>query len=71
MQHDVLKASLGGLFPSSAADAVESALRPKQEGKPAILDIGAGSGAWAMDMAERYPHAEVLGLDIVPIKPEV
>jgi methylase of polypeptide subunit release factors len=29
-----------------------------------ILDVGTGTGIWAIDMAERYPSAEVLGLDL-------
>ncbi|KAI8329391.1 hypothetical protein BC941DRAFT_443037 [Chlamydoabsidia padenii] len=28
-----------------------------------ILDIGCGSGAWCIEMAQKYPHLEVVGLD--------
>lgn len=31
-----------------------------------VLDLGSGSGVWCIQMAERYPHAHVLGLDIKP-----
>ncbi|KAH0611894.1 uncharacterized protein H6S33_009946 [Morchella sextelata] len=34
-----------------------------------ILDLGTGTGIWAMDMAERYPSAEVIGTDLSPIQP--
>lgn len=29
-----------------------------------ILDIGTGTGIWAIDMADLYPSAEVVGTDI-------
>jgi ubiquinone/menaquinone biosynthesis C-methylase UbiE len=31
-----------------------------------ILDVGCGSGRWAMEMAALFPHARVYGLDLVP-----
>ena len=34
-----------------------------------ILDLGTGSGMWAIDMADRFPPAEVLGFDIAAIQP--
>jgi len=34
-----------------------------------ILDVGTGTGIWALDMAEQYPEAEVLGTDLSPIQP--
>ena len=34
-----------------------------------ILDIGAGSGRWAIEVAEEYPQTQVLGLDLSPIHP--
>lgn len=29
-----------------------------------ILDIGTGTGIWAMDVAVDYPEAEVIGIDL-------
>ncbi|KAF5854572.1 hypothetical protein GGP41_007359 [Bipolaris sorokiniana] len=29
-----------------------------------ILDLGTGPGHWAVSMAQQYPHAEVVGIDI-------
>jgi SAM-dependent methyltransferase len=34
-----------------------------------ILDIGTGTGEWAMAMADEYPNAEVIGTDIAQIQP--
>lgn len=35
-----------------------------------ILDVGTGTGIWAMDMADKFPNAEVIGTDLSPIQPE-
>lgn len=34
-----------------------------------VLDIGTGTGIWAMDFAEQHPDAHVVGTDISPIQP--
>ncbi|KAI2788165.1 hypothetical protein POX_e06178 [Penicillium oxalicum] len=34
-----------------------------------ILDLGTGTGIWAMDMAEKFPSAHIIGNDISPIQP--
>jgi len=36
-----------------------------------ILDVGTGTGIWAIDMADRYPGAAVLGTDLSPIQPDM
>lgn len=35
----------------------------------AILDVGTGTGIWAMDVADDYPEARVIGVDLSPIQP--
>lgn len=36
---------------------------------PRILDIGCGTGLWAIDVADAYPAATVIGTDLSPIQP--
>ncbi|KAL1953333.1 hypothetical protein VTO42DRAFT_2987 [Malbranchea cinnamomea] len=36
---------------------------------PRILDLGCGTGIWAIEMARRYKDAYVLGIDLAPIQP--
>ncbi|KAL4793086.1 S-adenosyl-L-methionine-dependent methyltransferase [Aspergillus venezuelensis] len=34
-----------------------------------ILDLGTGTGIWAVDAADKYPSASVLGTDLSPVQP--
>ncbi|KAJ3547838.1 hypothetical protein NM208_g1317 [Fusarium decemcellulare] len=34
-----------------------------------VLDVGTGTGIWAMDYADEHPNAEVIGVDLSPIQP--
>jgi len=34
-----------------------------------VLDLGTGTGIWAVDCADQYPAAEVIGTDLSPIQP--
>ena len=34
-----------------------------------ILDVGTGTGIWALEMAEEFPNAEIMGTDLSPIQP--
>lgn len=34
-----------------------------------VLDIGTGTGLWAIEMADRFPRALVVGTDLSPIQP--
>ncbi|KAI0430127.1 S-adenosyl-L-methionine-dependent methyltransferase [Xylaria sp. FL1042] len=35
-----------------------------------VLDVGCGTGIWAIDFADQYPHTEVIGVDISPSQPQ-
>ncbi|KAK1984506.1 methyltransferase domain-containing protein [Colletotrichum cereale] len=46
-------------------------LAPIDEAKTQrILDIGTGTGIWAMEMGDLFPHAEILGNDLSAIQPD-
>lgn len=35
-----------------------------------ILDVGTGTGIWAIDMGDEFPSAEIIGTDLSPIQTE-
>lgn len=53
-QHYLLRTGIGGNF-----------IAPVQQPR-AILDVGSGSGRWAMEVAALFPTARVTGVDIAP-----
>lgn len=47
-------------------------LRAPLERPPArVLDVGTGDGIWAMDFADEFPTASIIGTDLSPIQPTV
>ncbi|KAH7171236.1 S-adenosyl-L-methionine-dependent methyltransferase [Dactylonectria macrodidyma] len=42
---------------------------PGAETAKRVLDVGTGTGVWAIDFADEHPQAEVIGLDIAAIQP--
>ena len=42
---------------------------PLVEKNPKILDIGTGTGIWAIEMGDEYPDAEIIGTDLSPTQP--
>ncbi|KAJ3527230.1 hypothetical protein NM208_g10802 [Fusarium decemcellulare] len=44
-------------------------LAPIDKDPQAILDVGTGTGIWAIDIADEFPSAEVIGTDISAVQP--
>ena len=42
---------------------------PIGKGHMRILDVGTGTGIWAIEMGDEYPDAEIIGTDLSPIQP--
>ena len=55
LQHAKFTRLLDGLHQVPIEDDVQN-----------ILDLGTGTGIWAIDMADAYPSANVVGVDIAP-----
>ncbi|KIL85329.1 hypothetical protein FAVG1_11284 [Fusarium avenaceum] len=44
-------------------------LAPLKEDMEKVLDVGTGTGIWAIDFADEHPNTEVIGTDLSPIQP--
>ncbi|PWW76808.1 S-adenosyl-L-methionine-dependent methyltransferase [Tuber magnatum] len=71
--------SFGASYPSKRLDIIHHIYLLLLDGKlfrapvrddiQRILDVGTGTGIWAIDVAESFPTAEVVGTDLSPIQP--
>ncbi|KAI9811556.1 MAG: hypothetical protein M1832_000866 [Thelocarpon impressellum] len=46
-------------------------LAPIGKNPQRVLDIGTGTGIWAIEMGDEYPSAEVFGNDLSPVQPNM
>jgi SAM-dependent methyltransferase len=47
-------------------------LSPKNtQGAKRVLDVGTGTGIWAIEYADMHPESEVIGVDLSPIQPRL
>ncbi|KAI7493965.1 hypothetical protein KC357_g856 [Hortaea werneckii] len=61
LQHRIWQISLSGRLN----------LAPIPEDINSCLDIGCGTGAWAIEFADRHPRCQVTGTDLSPIQPDI
>ena len=40
-----------------------------EDGPRKVLELGCGTGSWAIEMAERFPDTHVVGVDLSRIQP--
>ncbi|KAK0609893.1 S-adenosyl-L-methionine-dependent methyltransferase [Bombardia bombarda] len=59
LQHAVFSLRLAALY-----------LSPLRHPPQSVLDLGTGTGIWAIDCAVAHPTARVLGTDLSPIQPD-
>lgn len=59
LQHVIFTMRLGGNLGLAPVNNPQS-----------VLDLGTGTGTWAIEYAVKYPAAQVLGTDLSPIQPE-
>ncbi|RAL68771.1 hypothetical protein DID88_007464 [Monilinia fructigena] len=70
----------GSLYLAPIPDDVEVKILPKQlpgifkrtyKMRSEFLDLGTGTGIWAIDFADIFPNASVLGTDLSPSQPDM
>jgi len=65
IQHFMLKALNNGKL---WFGPVEEVLKEVPGVYKAMLDLGCGTGIWAIEMAGRFPHCDVVGVDLAPVQ---
>ena len=63
LQHHIFYLTLNGKL-GLAPPAVDPAHAPAR-----VLDLGTGTGNWAIDFGDEHPSSEIIGIDLSPIQP--
>lgn len=64
LQHHLVTLTLGdrlGMAPPNDRDS--------KVGR--VLDVGTGTGIWAVDFGDEHPESQVIGVDLSPIQPSL
>ncbi|KAL2208571.1 S-adenosyl-L-methionine-dependent methyltransferase [Sarocladium strictum] len=64
LQHHIWRLILGGRLYTAPLPSPATAPQLR------ILDLGTGTGIWAIDIADEYPDSQVFGVDLSPIQPD-
>ena len=65
LKHHIMRLLCGGHLHLAPLPAPSS----NSSSNYTILDIGTGTGIWALEMAEEYPNATIIGTDLSPVQP--
>ncbi|KAF7364007.1 S-adenosyl-L-methionine-dependent methyltransferase [Mycena sanguinolenta] len=65
VQDQMWRILFGGLNPPELHEAINARLAVRDGPPPAVLDVGCGSGGWAIEMGSLYSQAQILGVDLV------
>ena len=66
LAHHIFKLILGGNLYRAPIKGTPQHPRPSPQ---RILDVATGTGIWAIEMADDFPEATVIGTDLSPIQP--
>ncbi|KAF8205530.1 S-adenosyl-L-methionine-dependent methyltransferase [Mycena galopus ATCC 62051] len=65
LQHRMWSIMFNGLNPPELHDEINARMVVTEGLPPSVLDVGSGSGSWAIEMGNIYLQARILGVDLV------